>query len=188
MTDDEFSRDLGPLGLLCVYVLTKGAASSEKDMRAFVGRNLRPGERIAVVDPTTGRTIGMVARRVDTESVRVEDEAALMAHIHDTRPDGLVDVDRFKPDVDTETLLSLARAYAPQLLDEPVVQIRDWAYAEVVAEAKAGKAVPGLVVDTKPGSVVVHPNAGAASAVEALLRSGRVTVDGAVHREIEGTQ
>lgn len=183
--DEKFSRDLAPLGLLVLNHASKQTTSALNLTRAYVSANLKPGEKIAAIDPRTGEALGHVTRKVDEKVVTLVDESEFMAHLQTTNPDALFDGLRLKVTTSNQDIVSVLAEHAPHLVEE-FVGIHDWAVNQAFNEAKGGTPVPGVQVSTRPGSTAIYQDKAAGDAIEALLRAGVVGLDGTVHPTIEG--
>jgi len=187
MTDPaEFSRDLAPLGLVTVNHIAGQAKKALAATREFVSGNLRPGERIAAVAPD-GTFLGHVTRKVDTTEARVTDEAVLMGHLYAENPDSLYDHEFIAPGVSERQVIAVLKKYAPEMVDSEA-RVHPWAVKAALGQVMAGGSVPGIEIVTVPGTTAVYPDKAAGPAIEALIRSGVVGIDGVVHPRIEGAQ
>lgn len=181
MTDlPDFSRDLAPLGLVALNHLATQTRRALVASREYVSGNLRPGERIAAVAPD-GTVLGHITRKVDTTEARVVDESALMAHLHEHNPDSLIDVDTIRHGTPSSEVVAVLKEHAPHLVDSRP-RIQPWALNAALTDAKTGATVPGVELATVPGTTAIYPDKAAAAAIEGLIRSGVVGVDGTVNR------
>jgi len=175
-------RDLS-LGLVALSYVYKKVGAALKERRETSVSSLIPEERVAAISPIDGSVLGHITRTKKEPVARVVDEAALMAHIHDTTPEGLEDVDVIN--ATTEQVIDVLRAHAPYLL-ESEVRIKPYALNEAFKAALAGAEVPGVEIDRPLGTVNTYPGKDAGAAIEAVVRSGRVALDGTVTKLIEG--
>lgn len=186
MTDVQptYNRDEATLGLLVADVLAKGVTPTVKTSREWNTQHLVPGERVAVRNPVDGAVLGFVTREKRDKVANVTDREAAMAEVHDTDPEGLVDVEYILPGTEAE-VFAVLREHAPHLLGSRV-EIQPWAEAELCRRALRGETVPGVQVSTPMGTTKVYPEKGAREAVLDLIRSKRVALDGTVLPPIEG--
>jgi hypothetical protein len=169
-------RDLA-LAMVCLAYAEKKVSAAQKRLREHGKGQLVPKENVAAVSPIDGTVLGNITRTNPAKTAKVVDQAALMAHIHDTDPGGLEDVTTVAGN--TEQVLDVLRAHAPHLLDSEV-RVRDYALNAALRTAEQGKTVPGVEVSTPMGTVNTYPSKDAHAAIEQVIRSGRVTLDGAV--------
>jgi hypothetical protein len=182
MTDHTDVRDLS-LGMVAMTYVHKKVGSALKERRETGVTSLIPEERVAAISPLDGTVLGHITRTKKDPVAKVVDQSALMAHIHETDPEGLEDVDIVA--ATSEQVIAVLREHAPQLL-ESEVRIRPYALNEALKVALGGKAVPGVEIDRPLGTVNCYPAAGAGDGIEAVIRSGRVALDGTVTKYIEG--
>ncbi len=182
MTDLTDVRDLS-LGMVAMSYVHKKVGDALKERRQTGITSLIPEERVAAISPLDGSVLGHITRTKKDPVAKVVDEPALMAHIQETDPDGLEDVDVVN--ATSEQVIAVLRKHAPHLL-ESEVRIRPYALNEALKVALGGASVPGVEIDRPLGTVNCYPAAGAGEAIEAVIRSGRVALDGTVTKLIEG--
>lgn len=182
MTDPTDVRDLS-LGMVSMTYVHKKVGTALKERRDTGITSLIPEERVAALSPLDGSVLGHITRTKKDPVAKVVDQAALMAHIHETDPHGLEDVDVVH--ATTDQVIAVLREHAPHLL-ESEVRIRSYALNEALKLALGGKPVPGVEVERPLGTVNCYPAKDAGEAIEAVIRSGRVALDGTVTQYIEG--
>jgi len=175
-TTPPTGRDFS-LAMVCLTHAGKKITTAVKTLREHGVEDLIPEEKIFAVSPLDGTVLGHVTRTKKSSVAKVVDEAVLMAHIHETEPAGLADVTYIA--ATQAELVDVLRAHAPHLLESRVV-VREYALNEALQGAVAGKVVPGVEVSTPAGTVNTYPSKDAHDAIEAVIRSGRVSLDGAV--------
>ena len=175
-------RDLS-LGLVALSYVHKKVGGALNTRREGGIASLIPEERVAAISPLDGSVLGHITRTKKDPVAYVADEAALMAHIHETTPEGLEDVTVVA--ATDEQVIAVLREHAPHLLDSEI-RIKPYALNEALKSALAGKAVPGVEIDRPVGTVNTYPGKNAGDAIEAVIRSGRVGLDGTVTKLIEG--
>jgi hypothetical protein len=183
MTDKTVNvRDLA-LSLITLSYAHKQVGGALKDHREQGKGALIPKESVAAISPLDGTVLGTITRTSKDPIAVVTDESALMGHIHEHDPDGLEDVDVVAATV--EQVVAVLKEHAPNLVESDV-RIRPYALNEALKSALAGKPVPGVEVRPQEGTVNTYPAADAGAAIEAVIRSGRVALDGTVTKLIEG--
>lgn len=186
MTDNDPAqldvRDLA-LAMVCLSYANTQVTAAMKRLREQGKTQLVPKESIAALSPVDGTVLGTITRTKPERVAKVVDEAALMAHIHDTCPDGLEDVHVVA--ATTEQVIDVLRVHAPHLL-ESRVEIRPYALAAALRSALEGNDTPGVQVDQPVGTVNTYPDKEAGEAIQAVIRAGRVSLDGTVVKLIEG--
>lgn len=136
------------------------------------------------MSPIDGELLGHVTRTNPAKSAKVTDEAVLMAHLAEKDPDSLEDVTVI---VGTEQqVIAVLKVHAPHLLGVEV-RIRDWA-RHASCKLAFERDVPGVTVSRPIGTVVIYPSKYKGEHIEALFTAGRVQLDGAVLKAIEGNQ
>lgn len=175
-------RDLS-LGLVAMSYVHKKVGAALKERREGGITSLIPEERVAAISPFDGSVLGHITRTKKDPVARVADVSALMAHIHETTPEGLEDVDVIAATDDQ--VIAVLREHAPHMLDSEV-RIKPYALNEALKLALAGKEVPGVEIDRPLGTVNTYPAKNAGDAIEALVKSGRFGLDGTVSKLIEG--
>lgn len=181
MTDLDV-RDLA-LAMVCLSYADKQVTAAVKRLREQGKTQLVPKESIAALSPVDGTVLGTITRTKPDRVPKVTDEAALMAHIQDTCPDGLEDVTVVA--ATTEQVIEVLRVHAPHLL-ESRVEIRPYALGAALRAALDGEDTPGVQVDQPVGTVNTYPSKDASEAIQAVIRAGRVSLDGTVVKLIEG--
>lgn len=141
-----------------------------------------PEEKIFAVSPIDGTALGHVTRTNPAKSAKVTDEAQLLAFYAEEDPDALEDVTVISA---TEAeVIEVLREHAPHLLGVDV-RIRDWARSAACKRAHEGP-IPGVTVSRPVGTVAIYPAKDQGPQIEALFTAGRVQLDGAVLKAIEG--
>ena len=179
------NRDLA----LAMVVLTHAKqqiAAALKECRDKANAELVAKENVAAIAPD-GSVLGNITRTSKDPVARVEDLAALMAYLQEEGPESLFDADILRGGVTDEQVFAVLREHAPHLVDSEV-RIHEYVLNALLKRATEKGAVPppGVVVERgKAGTTNVYPAKDQAEAIEALITSGRVLLDGTV-REIEG--
>lgn len=170
-------------------VVTKWAADritpGIKTLRDTGKESLVPEERVAAISPVDGTILGHVTRTNPKPVASVADEAALMAHVQETAPDQLEDVD-YVSGSDEEVLAALKSTH-PHLVAQKV-RITPHHLNYLLNQAVADKTFrpPGIAVDRPVGTVNIYAAKDVPEAFEAVIKSGAVALDGSVRPALPG--
>lgn len=170
-------------------VVTKWAADrivpGIKTLRTNGKEHLIPGESPRAVSPVDGTVLGHVTRTNPKPVASVADEAALMAHVHETNPEELLDVD-YVTGSPAEVLAALKQSH-PDLVGQKV-QISDHHLNYLLKQAAADKTFrpPGIKVEAPEGTVNIYPAKDQDAAFEAVIKSGAVALDGSIKPALPG--
>ena len=172
-------------------VVTKWAADrivpGIKTLRANGKEHLIPGESPRAVSPVDGTVLGFVTRTKPKPVASIVDEAALMAHVHETAPGELLDVD-YVVGTNAEVMAALKESH-PHLVDQKV-QISEHHLNYLLKTAVADKTFrpPGIAVEAPEGTVNIYPAKDQDAAFEAVIKSGAVALDGSVRPALGGSE
>lgn len=148
------TRDVALL-LAALDATAKGAKAMDGQARAIAASDyLAEGERVPIVDPEHGTTLGFVARTVGATTAEVTDEATLTAYLAEEDPDNVETCQAILTDRMPQ-VINILREHAPHLLTDEQVQLRPWAREAAVKAAVAGELSPGIEVRRKPGHITI---------------------------------
>lgn len=156
-----------------------------KRARSHASSEMLPGERFAARIPGGDKSPGYILRKKDGDDAFVEDEAVLMAHLQDTDPDALEDVDEIDPEK-----LGVVLAHLKNTLPECVrssVRINPTVLTGLLRAAnnEPKKAAPGIGFKKVAGTVAVYADKEAVADLDDAIRSGQLSLDKAL-LQIEG--
>lgn len=143
-------------------------------------------ETIAAVNPLTGEALGFITRTNPTPVAEVSDLSALMAHVGDTDPDQLVDVDYLvgsTPDI----IAALKKSHPELVAQRPEITAHHLKYLLATAEKDKTFRPPGITVTKPVGTVNAYPDKDIPDEVFLeVIKSGAVALDGTIRPALEG--
>lgn len=179
------SRELANTLLVLDRYMARVSAAL-KQARAHASSEMLPGERFAARTPG-GTSPGYILRKKDSKDAFVEDEAVLMAHLQDTNPDALEDVDEIDPAA-IDQVIVLLKAQCPELV-RSYVRINRTVLTGLLRAASNDPehASPGIGFKHVAGTVAVYADKEKVPELDEAIRSGGLSLDQAL-LEIEGDQ
>lgn len=177
-------RDMA-LGLVVTQWVADRVTPGIKAIRENGKKNLVPGESIAAVSPVDGTVLGSITRTKPNPVASVADMAALMAHVQETDPEQLEDVDYVNAKED-EVLKALKDSH-PHLVSQRV-QITEQHLSFLLKKAAGSKDFrpPGVEVSTPTGTVNIYPAKDADEAFQAVIKARAVELDGSINPALPG--
>lgn len=173
------------LGLVVAQWVSSKVGPGITAIRENGKKNLIPGESIAAVSPVDGTVLGTITRTNPKPVAKVEDMAALMAHVQETNPEELWDVDYVSGD-DGEVLKALKESH-PSLVKQRV-EISEQHLSFLLKKAAGSNTFrpPGIEVSTPTGTVNIYPADTEDEAFQAVIKARAVELDGSVNRALPG--
>jgi hypothetical protein len=173
------------LGLVVTQWVADRVAPGIAAIRENGKKHLVPGESIAAVSPIDGAVLGSITRTKPKPVAKVTDMAALMAHVQDTNPEELRDIDYISGS-DEEVLAALKDSH-PHLVKQRV-EVSEQHLSFVLKKAAGSKDYrpPGVEVSTPTGTVNIYPADDADEAIQAVIRARVVDLDGSVNPALPG--
>jgi hypothetical protein len=179
------------LRLAALRVLMAEAKQLDDTARVEAKTLMAPKERASAVGPD-GQLLGTVTMSSPNAKVTITDETALIGWLADRYP-GHLD-ERLTITGPMDRAVEILAAYAPELVTRQPV-LRDWARTELEELGKAAGCpvgpggeteIPGIRVDTPPGTASVRLEHGAAHTIIDLFRTGRLALDGTLRALVAG--
>jgi hypothetical protein len=183
-------RDQVALGMLALTHAKKRIDTVLPDLRVQANALLKKKERVAV--EIDGETVGMITKSSPSKVARVNDGVKLLAWMREHYPEH---VERVAFVENMEKVFRVLMDHAPELVlhrDRVSEAVERSMLADSVKVGvpvgPGGEAdVPGIVVDTPDGNTSAIPDKQNAYLIDQLFAQGRVSLDGTVRREIEGS-
>lgn len=188
MTTDDLVLRVGALKAIKDYVET-----AYDEARAEVAKVLKRGARLPALSPIDDTKIGSVTMTEPKRTARISDMGALTERLLADYPD-LVD-EVYEVNATSEQIRRLVFEHRPewlnkkQRIDPKVIQRIRALSAEAGAPIGPGGEAdyPGVVVERPEPVVTCRSAPGALDAVAALIRAGRIGLDG-ITRELPGSK
>lgn len=173
------------LGLVVAQWVADRVTPGIRTIRENGKKDLIPGESIAAVSPVDGTVLGTITRTNPKPVAKVEDLAELMAHVQNTNPEELEDVD-YVTGSDDEVLKALKESH--QHLVGQRVQISEQHLNFLLKKAAGSKDFrpPGIKVETPVGTVNIYPADAADEAFQAVIKARAVELDGSINPALPG--
>ena len=173
------------LGLVVAQWVANKVGPGITAIREDGKKNLVPDERIAAVSPVDGTVLGTITRTNPKPVAKVDDMAELMAHVQETNPEELRDVDYINATED-EVLAALKESH-PSLVKQRV-EISEQHLSFLLKKAAGSKTFrpPGIKVETPVGTVNIYPADDADEAFQAVIKARAVELDGSINRALPG--
>lgn len=173
------------LGLVVTQWVADRVTPGIASIRDNGKKHLVPGESIAAVSPIDGAVLGSITRTKPKPVSKVVDLATLMAHVQETNPEELRDVDYINA-TDDEVLAALKESH-PSLVKQRV-EISEQHLSFVLKKAAGSKDYrpPGVEVSTPTGTVNIYPADDADEAIQAVIKARLVELDGSIKPALPG--
>lgn len=173
------------LGLVVAQWVSTKVGPGIAAIRESAKKSLVPEERIAAVSPVDGTVLGTITRTNPKPVAKVEDMAALMAHVQETNPEELRDVD-YVSGSDDEVLKALKESH--QNLVSQRVEISEQHLSFLLKKAAGSKTFrpPGITVEKPVGAVNIYPADDADEAFQAVIKARAVELDGSINHALPG--
>lgn len=173
------------LGLVVAQWVSSKVGPGIAAIRENGKKNLIPGESIAAVSPVDGTVLGTITRTNPKPVAKVEDMAKLMAHVQETNPEELRDVDYINA-TDDEVLAALKESH-PSLVKQRV-EVNEQHLNFLLKKAAGSKTFrpPGIKVETPVGTVNIYPADDADEAFQAVIKARAVELDGSINPALPG--
>lgn len=173
------------LGLVVAQWVANKVGPGITAIRENGKKSLVPEERIAAVSPVDGTVLGTITRTNPKPVAKVDDMAELMAHVQETSPEELRDVDYISGS-DEEVLKALKETH--QHLVSQRVEITEQHLNFLLKKAAGSKTFrpPGINVETPVGTVNIYPADDADEAFQAVIKARAVELDGSVNPALPG--
>lgn len=168
------------LGLVVAQWVANKVGPGISAIRENAKNHLVPKESTPAVSPLDGTVLGFITRTNPKPVAKVADMAELMAHVQDTNPEELRDVDYISGS-DDEVLKALKESH--QHLVSQRVEISEQHLSFLLKKAAGSKDFrpPGINVETPVGTVNIYPADDEDEAFQAVIKARAVELDGSIN-------